>query len=417
MNKAAIDAAAKSEQGSRIFKKLFEGFSIHRWCDMARVNDIVEMDKAAEKMILSFLIGKSEEHGGNFVDWEWMVYASLFDLLEKIALNDIKAPVQAIFAEKYRDEYLKLNDWMLGTYKRLLDKALFSRFTIYIGQKTGTYGIDKKSVLASRIYKAAGKIASLRELKSIECVNDPLRCNEISASIVAGIQPFMDMECVQKLLTHQPPYGFLLVAEGLRKQVRWNGTVREPKTTVMGHSFFVALATILLQKMYKKRVCTGRLVNTYFCALFHDLCECVTRDIISPVKYATPELPQVLSKIEQEIVERELFPLLSPFLQEGLRYYIDGEFLNKVLIDGVLHEATFDELCTKYNKDEFCGVDGQTIRIADHMSALMEADASIKCGITSEHLRNGISQLLLQYPPSRKVNSITVRPLFDNVIA
>lgn len=41
--------------------KLFEAFSIQRWNDLVRPFDLVEMDKTAEKMFLSFIIGKYEE--------------------------------------------------------------------------------------------------------------------------------------------------------------------------------------------------------------------------------------------------------------------------------------------------------------------------------------------------------------------
>ena len=44
--------------------KIFEGFSIQRWNDLIRPFDMVEMDKAAEKMILAYLIGKYEEKKG-----------------------------------------------------------------------------------------------------------------------------------------------------------------------------------------------------------------------------------------------------------------------------------------------------------------------------------------------------------------
>ena len=74
--------------------KIFEGFSIQRWNDLIRPFEFVEMDKAAEKMVLAYIIGKGEEARGVKIDWKWMIYASLFDLLRKIALCDIKAPVQ-----------------------------------------------------------------------------------------------------------------------------------------------------------------------------------------------------------------------------------------------------------------------------------------------------------------------------------
>ena len=66
-----------------IILKIFEGFSIQRWTDLLRPFDIVEMDKAAEKTVLAYIIGKYEEHNSKFVDWLWIIYASLFDLLKK----------------------------------------------------------------------------------------------------------------------------------------------------------------------------------------------------------------------------------------------------------------------------------------------------------------------------------------------
>ena len=44
--------------------KLFEAFSIERWNDLIRPFEIVEMDKAAEKMVLAYIIGKYEEQDG-----------------------------------------------------------------------------------------------------------------------------------------------------------------------------------------------------------------------------------------------------------------------------------------------------------------------------------------------------------------
>ena len=64
--------------------KIFEGFSIQRWNDLIRPFDLVEMDKAGEKMVIAYIIGKHEEKKGVNIDWKWMIYASLFDLLKKL---------------------------------------------------------------------------------------------------------------------------------------------------------------------------------------------------------------------------------------------------------------------------------------------------------------------------------------------
>ena len=66
-------------------------------------------------------------------------YVSLFDLLRKISLCDIKAPVQRLLKQEYTAEYLRLDEWVLSQYRPLInDDELFSRFTIYVGQKSET---------------------------------------------------------------------------------------------------------------------------------------------------------------------------------------------------------------------------------------------------------------------------------------
>ena len=87
--------------GQKFALKIFEGFSIQRWTDLVRPFDLVEMDKSAEKMVIAYIIGKFEENRGNYVDWHWMIHASLFDLLRKIALCDIKAPVISMLKHEY----------------------------------------------------------------------------------------------------------------------------------------------------------------------------------------------------------------------------------------------------------------------------------------------------------------------------
>ena len=104
--------------------KIFEGFSIERWNDMIRPFDLVQMDKDAERLFVAYIIGKYEEQNGVKIDWEWMMYASVFELLRKIALCDIKSPVQRLIREEYPAEYIRLNEWVLEQYRHLLQTYL-----------------------------------------------------------------------------------------------------------------------------------------------------------------------------------------------------------------------------------------------------------------------------------------------------
>ena len=397
---------------------MFEAFSIERWNDLIRPFDLVEMDKAAEKMVLAYIIGKYEEDAGNKINWNWMINASLFDLLKKIALCDIKAPVQDLIKAEYPSEFLRLNEWVLNQYKPYIeDKEFFSQFTIYIGQKAQSIPIPQEDLLTSRVYAAAHRYSTMRELQMLKLVNEQERYEKIEKELNASLAKYSGLRGLQLLLTKQRPFDFLLKIEQLRFQRRWNQTPRVPYTSVLGHCYFVAAITALLQKECGTAMCQNRIYNNFFSALFHDLPEAVTRDIISPVKQATDALPQIVKRIEDEIVGRELVPLMEDFYSAELMYWTSDEFENRVLIDGKKISVSFDDLNKSYNRAEFSPVDGKLVRLADHLSALLEADISIKHGITSEHLQSGRANMLKSHPRGTVINGIDSGVLFEEITA
>ena len=397
--------------------RIFEGFSIQRWNDLIRPFDMVEMDKAAEKMVLAYIIGKYEENKGNFIDWEWIIHASFFDLLRKIALCDIKAPVQQMLKREFLDEYMRLNEWVLNQYRPLInDDDLFSRFTIYVGQKAGYFKLPEELNASLRVYNAAHKYATMRELDMLSVVNEKQRLEKIYTELQADIQPFLDLEGLQKIMTHQKPFDFLMKIEQLRFQTRWNQTPRVPATSVLGHCFYVAIMTMLLGRESNPDMCKRRVINNFFSALFHDLPESVTRDIISPVKQATDGLPDIVKKIEDEIVAKELVPLMEDFFRDELIYYTSDEFSDRILdAKKKVKKVSWEDLNNFYNEDELYPVDGRLVRICDHLAALMEADISIKHGITSVHLINGRKGMLSHYDPDEKISGINVYKLFHDI--
>lgn len=395
--------------------KIFEGFSIVRWNDLVRPFDVVEMDKDAEKMVVAYILGKYEESCGVKIDWEWMIYASLFDLLRKISLCDIKSPVQRLIKSEYPDEFIRLNEWVLDQYKKLIpDKDLFSKFTLYIGKRSGSIPFEEGQAETNRIFRAAHKYSTLRELDMISPVNEPERLASIRREVNADIQPFLDLKGLQLLITKQKPFDFLMRIEQLRFQTRWNQTPRVPKTSVLGHCFFVAVLTLLFQRETDVKMCPKRLYNNFFCALFHDLPEAVTRDIISPVKQATEGLPSIVKKIEDEIVSKELVPLMEDFYRDEILYFTNDEFKNRIIHNGSTVCVNWEELNSKYNSDEYSPVDGKIVRLADHYSALMEAELSIRHGITSKHLIDGKANLIKAYPKGTVINGIDAGALFND---
>ncbi|MDE6736679.1 MAG: hydrolase, partial [Treponemataceae bacterium] len=61
--------------------------------------------------------------------------------------------------------------------------------------------------------------------------------------------------------------------------------------------------------------------------------------------------------------------------------------------------------------------DGRTVRLADHLSAFIEADSSIKYGITSSHLTSGRDNILGMYAPGSIINGIDIADLLRRIAA
>ena len=386
--------------------KLFEAFSIQRWNDLIRPFDIVEMDKTAEKMFLSFIIGKYEEKNGCTVDWLKIINNSFFELLRRIALCDMKSPVRRIIRSNYPEEYQKLNQWVFDKYRHIIfDDQCLEEFKLYLCEP-----FESKD-MSTRILRAAHKYSTIREVEMIRMVNEPFRLTEIDAGLQADIADFMDLTGVRLLATKQQPYRFITEIERLRFQTRWNQTPRVPATNVLGHSYFVAVLTFLMSRTL--RFAPHRVYNNFFAALFHDLPEAVTRDIISPVKQATDHLPEVVKDIEDTIVTQELVPLMDESYRGEVLYFIQDEFKNRVQIDGKTCFVDSDALNTRYAKPDFRAVDGELIRAADHIAAFMEADSSIRFGIRSNQLEEGRASTLRRYGKGTVINGLPLDTFFD----
>ena len=397
--------------------KIFEAFSIERWNDLVRPFEIIEMDKHAEKCVVAYIIAKYEESLGAKIDWEWLIYASLFDLLRKIQLCDIKAPVQTLIKNEYPQEYKKLNEWVYERYVKLIDdQELLEKFRKYLDNLSQYKGENSDIELTVKIFRAAHKYSTLRELEMLTPVNESQRLEGIRKELNADLQGYLDLRGLQLLITRQKPFDFLMRIEQLRFQTRWNQTPRVPKTSVLGHCFFVAVITLLLGRECGTELCGRRVYNNFFSGLFHDLPESVTRDIISPVKNAPDGLPEIVKHIEDQIVQKELVPLMEPFYRDEILYWTSDEFSNRAIFDNCVLSISFNELNSKFNEDRYSPVDGKLVRAADHLSALLEAHLSIQHGITSVQLQKGRENLYKGYKKGVLVNGIDVPGIFDDIM-
>ncbi len=366
---------------------LFSTASIDRWNDQIRPVDFVELDKQSHKMITAWLLGRIEEEENRIkIDWRKLIEYGVSEFMYRAVLTDLKPPVFHHLAKHKKRE---LDAYVKRELSPLIGERLKERLESYLG--------SDENEIERRILHAAHFLASRWEFGIIYDFHpSAVGVAEIKQKIDSEVEDFLDLTGVRRLEMGIKSRNFLETCAMLRFQKRWAKTPRIPQTSVLGHMLFVAVTTYLLSLEYG--ACDKKLYNNFFTALFHDIAESLTRDIISPVKYGVEGLDELLGEYEKRAVEERLLPMLPPYLRDEMRYFVDDEFANKIRVDGTVEKIEDLKLMReKFNSDGYNGIDGSLIKCADHIGAFIEAAASIQNGVNPPSLVEAKESLLRKY--------------------
>jgi len=400
----------------QLANKLFDSFSIYRWTDRIRPVELVLIDKHAHKAILTFFIATMEEENGQKVDWIYIINGIVFSMLKSIVLSDIKACVLNRIESQYPEQNKDLNKWVVKQYEPFIDNPVFiSEFNAFLADEP----INHK--LEASILKAANKYSTLREFEIIKSANESFSgIREIERKLNEEIENLPSFTAISQLTAKTKLFDALCIIEQLRYQIRWSRTPRIPKTSVLGHSMYVALLSFFISR--DLNVCNQRLVNNFYAALFHDIPESVTRDIISPVKHAITDLPDLIRKVESEFCEEELYPKFPECIRNRIKYLIgdmpeiSDEFTNRIYKGGIVTDLDDKPLSPDYDKDEYDPVDGKLIKVCDNLAAYMEAAMSEEYGITTKNLQKSAADLRKLYENEPIIQGVDVNKFFGGLV-
>lgn len=382
-----------------LIERFYEAASMNRWNDHIRPVELTELDKQAHKMVLAYVIAKFEEKDrGADINWQNLIEGGIFEFLHRTILTDIKPPVfHKMMEEKAQD----LNNHVLNNLEKDF-KGLKPSFA----DNFRKYLLDPEySKIEKRILKAAHYMATNWEFRIIYHTSPFIYgIEETKEAIENQIEDHYDLIGVQKLSLEKKSFGFIDLCGQLRFQERWAHSPRVPKTSVLGHMYIVAITSYILS--LENDACPKRLYNNFFAGLFHDLPEVLTKDIISPVKSSVEGLEDIIKEFEENQMKNRLLPLLPISWRREMKYFTQDEFVNKIRKDGIIHkDISFKELNHKYNKNEFYPLDGELIKACDKLAAFIEADLSIKHGITSKHLEDGRANFYAKFK-GKKISGI-----------
>lgn len=388
-----------------LLQTVFSGAYMKRWNDKLRPAELYEVDKQAHKMIIAWLLLQENTRameaderrvlGDRIVEW------GIFDYLFRLVITDIKPPVYYRIKEN-PEHHRQLVEWVQGELEPVLSTLgteFWERFIAY-------FDPHREPELADTILAAAHFYASSWEFKLIEGLNafdDEL--DEIRESFREQQEPFQGLKGFRELLSPKThALGKLANLCGqLRFQKRWSQMPRIPETSVMGHMFLVGCYSYFFSVV--QEACPARRQNNFFCGLFHDLPEMLTRDIISPVKKSVKELDALIKAYEDEELERRVF---QPLRDEGytdiadrLGYFLGtetgSEFHDCIERNGVVERVTFEQLQSLYNDNSYNPKDGEMLKVCDELAAYIEAYTAVKNGISINELNQAMWRLRDKY--------------------
>ena len=382
---------------------IYEAASIQRWNDHIRPLEFTEIDKQAHKAIIALLLAKfEEEENKRKIDWKKLIEGLIFEILHRIKLTDIKPTVFHRVMLKKRKE---LNDWVFKELEQPLRDIergeFYNRFKTYFNNER--YGVFEK-----RIIQAAHYLATYWEFNIIYHVSPKTHLLEnTKIEIESKIEDHYDLIGVQRIYLKKKSFTFLDLCSQLRFQQRWAQTPRVPKTSVLGHMLIVAILTYV--SLLELEACKNRLVYSFYAALFHDLPEVITRDIVSPVKRSVTELEEIIKEYELLQIEEKILPLLPSRWHDEFRYILGiyprnsgnkfekDEFKSRIRKNGNIEFVSTSEINKFYNRDEYKPIDGEIMKVCDDLAAYVEAVLSIKYGLSSSHLVKGKESLEEKY--------------------
>ncbi len=388
-----------------ILERIYQGAHIQRWNDHIRPKGFTELDKQAQKMIIAYILGTfEEEEKEERINWRKLIEGGIFEYLHRIILTDIKPP---IYHKLMKERGKEINHWVyeqLGDDLNNIKGDFFDKFKEYFDNPD--YSLTEKKIL-----KASHYLATNWEFKIIYPMNSAIYgIEETKKTIEKELEKHNDLLGVQKIKGGSKISDLIDLIGQLRFQQRWAQSPRVPETSVMGHMLIVAIMSYLCS--LEVGACDKRLTNNYFTALFHDLPEILTRDIISPVKKSVDGLDNIIKDIEREQMKDKFFPLLPDSWHSKFKYYIEDEFSSKILKDGKVIKTTSNIINENYNENIYEAIDGEIIKGCDHLAAFMEARISISHGITSVYLDKGSESISRDYI-NRNIAGIDFAQLFD----
>ncbi|EAI5630805.1 HD family hydrolase [Campylobacter lari] len=396
-----------------LIEHIFKAASISRWNDYPRMTNLVELDKQAHKFIIAYFIAKMEKD----VNMCFIIEAGIFEFLSRVVVTDIRPDV---YHEITRAKNEQVSAWVLSKIAPMIQDIengeFLKRYELFLQGKD--YAKERL------ILKAASYFATRWEFNIVYQTSSFLSdIDEIKAKVEEELEDYYELIGARKIALNQKISKIIDLSGRLRFQKRWAQTPRIPETAVLGHMLVVAILSYFYSLEVK--ACDGRIESNFYCALFHDLPESLTRDIISPVKYGIDGLNEIINEYEMKLINEKILPFIPLSFREEFSYILgirEGQTEESTFVKNEFENRIFNNKPSVYsgsldavNEDRYKAIDGKALKYCDKLAAFIEAALSISYGVKSKELESGFVGMYEYFKTNPTINGVNFFRICEDI--
>lgn len=287
---------------------MMRGVTTLRWNNLPRIEEFTILDNIGLRLHIALLLAKIETSRGSQVDEELILKKILFSTFPKLILSDI--------SYEFKKYITEINpDIMDEVTRKAYDFLLSFDFSEEIKQDILST-LDTHSELEDRIVKTSRLYASYLETTYNASVFEYDYRDSMRTLNQAIIQEKAKFHSFQELFEDNSYHKYLLLIRRLVHAKRWNQNKRKYPISVMAHLVIVAFIGYILQIIEQSNGDQFDLTLMLKRALFHDIPESITGDIITPTKRIVPHFKAILVEAEERMLEKNFFPIIPEVARE-----------------------------------------------------------------------------------------------------
>ncbi len=350
----------------------FRGLSVYRWNNFPRVEKVSATDHIAFSLHITILLASIiEEEKGIKYNRDYIFRKVLFSSFSTFVHSDISSEVKDCIKEKNPTMYYELES---------IVSAMLLSWNLPLWMKKDMQKIHDLSRQEKHAYQKEDDLIAFAKLWA--SYHEAYFSNEVYLGVYRPAMDTIEQKLKQSRFDMFREYidvdpkrqndleRFLLSIRRLQSSFRWNRMRRHYPISVMSHLFIIVFIAYIIGNIEGKN--EQEITHMMMIALFHDIPEAITGDIVAPTKKAIVWFEELLQVVEKELVNKYLL------------WYI--------------WKYAFSQEYEKLMIDPWEQPDGKLVKLADHFSALFEAKIEASVDVEFDKIYKKIKKSLHTSP-------------------